>query len=126
MEIVELVDYRYLPLYSRHHLLGCKNYFFIMAATTADYHVHKLLIWPGGEIKVRHALSEKRMGRIKTKPVKLAKDAIRCVVGKFGGSKDNWMSLNEEADDYCTISYDPSIEVRILDEIMWILQRLKL
>jgi hypothetical protein len=66
------------------------------------------------------------MGRIKTKPVKLAKDAIRCVVGQFGGSKDNWMSLKEEADGYCTISYDPSTDVRVMDEIMWILQRLKL
>jgi hypothetical protein len=124
MEIVELNDYRYLALYSRHHLLGCKNYFFILV--TADYRTRGLLIWPGGEIKVRHALSNKRMGRIKTKPVKLAKDAIRCVVGQFGGSKDNWMSLKEEADGYCTISYDPSTDVRVMDEIMWILQRLKL
>ena len=56
----------------------------------------------------------------------LAKDALRCVVGQCGGSRDNWMSLKEEADDYCTLSYDPTIDVRVLDEIMWILKRLKL
>ena len=122
MEIVELNDYRYLALYSRHHLLGCKNYFFLLV--TADYR-REFLIWPGGKIKIRHALSNKRLGRIKTKPVMLTKDAIRCVVGQFGGYKDNWMSLKEEVDDYCTLSYDPTIDVRVLDEIMWILERLK-
>ena len=123
MEIVELDDYRYLPLYFNHHLKGCKNYFFILA--TIEGYSTELLIWPGGEIKVRHAISNKRMGRVKVKPVKLVKDTIRCVIGQFGGP-DNWMILKEEVDDCWSLSYDPSIDIRVMDEIMWILQRLKL
>ena len=123
MEIVEIIDQRYLPLYSNHHLKGCKNYFFILA--TIEGYSSGFLIWPGGEIKVRHALSNKRMGRVEVKPVKLIKDAIRCVIGQFGGP-DNWMTLKEEVDDCWSLSYDPSIDVRVMDEIMWILQRLKL
>lgn len=124
MEIVELDDNRYIALCSRHHLLDCKNYFFILA--TEGYNTHGFLIWPGGEIKVRHALSNKRLGRIKTKSVNLAKDMIRCVIGQFGGSKDNWMSLKADSEDYWTLSYDPTINVRVMDEIMWILSRLKI
>lgn len=120
MKIVELDDPRFLSLYCRNHLLGCKDYFFILA--TADYKTRGLLIWPGGEIKIRHALSNKRLGRIKTKPVMLAKGAIRCVVGQFGGFKDNWMSLKVK-NDYWTLSYYPATatDVRILEEIIWIL-----
>ena len=124
MEIVEIIDQRYLPLYFNNYLKGCKNYFFILA--TMEGYSTELLVWPGGGIKVRRAISNKRMGRIKTKPVKLFKDPIRCVVGQFGGSTSNWMSLKEEADDYCTLRYNPSIDIRVLDEILWILRRLKI
>ena len=119
MEIVELVDPRYFPLNS-HHLKGCKDYFFILAST------REFLIWPGGEIKVRHAFSEKRMGRIKTKPVNLAKDMCRCIVGRFGSETNNWMSITEDTEDYWTLIYSPSINVRIMDEIIGFLSRLKI
>lgn len=68
----------------------------------------------------------KKMGRIRTKNLELTEDPIRCVVGAFGGSKVNWMQLEMFDDDYWTIYYDPSTDVRVMDEIMWILQRLKL
>jgi hypothetical protein len=35
------------------------------------------------------------------------------------------MSLKVE-DDYWTLYYDPAVDVRVLDEIIWILQRLKI
>jgi hypothetical protein len=124
MKIVELDDPRFLPLHCRNHLLGCKNLFYIIAYI-GDSCKH-FLIWPGGEINLQRAVSNKRMGRIKTKPVILDKDSLRCVVGSFGGSKDSWMSLKVEEDDYWTLSYDPATDVRILDEIIWILQRLKI
>ena len=123
MEIVELDDQRYMSCVE-HHLSRCRDYFFIFAII--DYETYNFLIWPGGEIKLFRALSNKRLGRIKTKPVKLAKDMIRCVVGKIGSSKSNRMNICGSSDDYWTLSYNPSINVRTMDEIMRILQRLKI
>jgi hypothetical protein len=65
------------------------------------------------------------MGRVKMKPVNLTEGILRCVVGQFMSS-NNWMTLKEDVDDCWSLSYDPSINVRTMDEIMWILQRLKL
>ena len=70
------------------------------------------------------ACSNKRLGRLKTKEVVLEKDICRCVVGSFGES-GNWMTLREEADDCWTLSYNPATDVKIMDEIMWLLHRLK-
>jgi hypothetical protein len=104
-------------------LLGCKDHFYIIAYigdNSKDF-----LIWPGGEIILQHAVSNKRMGRIRTKSVSLDKDKLHCVIGSYGGPKDSWMSLKVE-DNYWTLYYDPAVDVRVLDEIIWILQRLKI
>ena len=123
MKIVEIIDPRFLSLYSPHHLAGCKDYFHILAIIGRG-ETHKFLVWPGGKITVRHAISNKRLGRLKIKKVVLEKDMCRCIVGSFrdGG---NWMTLKEEADDYWTLSYNPAIDVKIMDEILRLLHRLK-
>ena len=66
------------------------------------------------------------MGRIRTKSLELTKDPIRCVVGAFGGPKVDWMLLDMFDDDYWTIYYDPTVDVRIMDKIVWTLSRLKI
>lgn len=124
MEMVEIVDNRYIPSYTGNYLKGCKGYFYIRV------HMDKItkgfLIWPGGEIKLRHRLSNKRMRKLKINFVSLTRDPCRCVVGRFGGNMNNYMTLGYEAPDYFTLSYDPTIDVRVLDDIMWVLERLKL
>jgi len=123
MKIVEIVDPRFLYLYSSHHLADCKDCFNILA-TTERGETHRFLVWPGGELKIRHMLSNKRLRGLKTKEVVLEKDMCRCVVGSFGES-GNWMTLEEEYEDYWTLRYDPAIDVKIMDEIMKLLCRLK-
>jgi hypothetical protein len=105
-------------------LTGCKDCFHILA-TIGKGETHRFLIWSGGEITVRHAISNKRLGRLKTKEVVLDKDMCRCVVGSFGES-GNWMTLKEEDSDYWTIYYDPTVDIRIMDKIVWTLSRLKI
>jgi len=123
MKIVEIIDPRFLPLYSPHHLAGCRDCFHILA-TIGRGETHRFLVWPGGKITVRHAISNKRLGRLKTKEVVLEENMCRCVVGSFGES-GNWMTLKEEDSDYWTLRYDPAISVKIMDEIMWLLHRIK-
>ena len=124
MKIVEIIDPRFLPLYSPHHLAGCKDCFHILA-TIGRGETHRFLVWPGGKITVRHAISNKRLGRLKTKEVVLEENMCRCVVGSFRGS-GNWMILKEEEhSDYWTLRYDPATDVKIMDEIMWLLHRIK-
>ena len=65
------------------------------------------------------------MGRIGTKSLELTEDPIRCVIGAFGESKVNWMRLEMFNDDYWTI-YVPTVDVRIMDKIVWTLSRLKI
>lgn len=45
------------------------------------------LIWPGGEIKLKRCLSNKRLGNLKIKNVKLSKHPIRTIlnVSRNGG-----------------------------------------
>lgn len=123
MKIVEVIDQRVLPSLCRHHLNGCKNYFFIF---TGGYKPRGFLVWPGGDIRLQHIRSNKKMGRIKTKSLELAKNSIRCVVGTFGGSKVNWMQLEMFDDDYWTIYYDPTVDITTMDKIVWTLSRLKI
>lgn len=123
MELVEIIDQRVLPLFCRHHLNGCKDYFFIF---TGGCKPRGFLAWPGGDIRLQHIRSNKKMGRIRTKSLELTEDPIRCVVGAFGGSKVNWMQLEMFDDDYWTIYYDPTVDVRIMDKIVWTLSRLKI
>jgi hypothetical protein len=123
MKIVEIIDPRFLPLYSPHHLASCKDCFHILA-TIGRGEIHRFLVWPGGKITVRHAISNKRLGRLKTKEVVLEENMCRCVVGSFGES-GNWMTLKEEDSDYWTLRYNPATDVKIMDEIMWLLHRLK-
>lgn len=123
MKIVEIIDPRFLSLYFPHHLAGCKDCFHILA-TIGRGGIHRFLVWPGEELIVRHAISNKRLGRLKTKEVVLEKDMCRCIVGSFGES-GNWMTLKEEDNDYWTLCYNPDINVKIMNEIMWFLSRLK-
>lgn len=122
MEIVELIDKRFLPLYCRHHLKGCKDHFSIFTIINGESRT--FLVWPGGEVKIRHARSNKQMRGVKTKPLRLTKNPVRCLIGSFGGSL-NWMQLDAGGDDYWTIYYDPAMDVRIMDEIKHLLERLK-
>jgi len=122
MKIVEIIDPRFYPLYSPHHLADCKDCFHILA--TIGGGIRRFLVWPGGEFTVRHAISNKRLGRLKTKEVVLEKDMCRCIIGSFGES-GNWMTLKEEDSDYWTLRYNPATDVKIMDEIMWLLHRLK-
>lgn len=125
MEIVEIVDDRFISLYSRKHFLGCNNYFFILANFENSYSLGRFLIWPGGDIKLQRPISNKRLGRLKTKSVSLSKDPIHFVMGKFNKSANDWMHLKVESGHW-SFSYDPSIDVMIIDEIFRILQRLEI
>ena len=124
MEMVEIIDQRFLPLFYRHHLNGYKDYFFIF---TGGYNKSRgFLVWPGGDIRFQHVQSNKKMGRIRTKSLELTEDPIRCVVGAFSGSEVNWMQLEMFDDNYWTIYYNPTVNVRIMDKIVWTLSRLKI
>ncbi len=124
MKIVEIIDPRFLSLYFPHHLAGYKDCFHISATLGIGGGIRRFLVWPGGELIVRHAISNKRLGRLKTKEVVLKKDMCRCIVGSFMES-GNWMTLKEEDSDYWTLRFNPDIDVKIMDEIKWILCRLK-
>ena len=66
------------------------------------------------------------MGRIRTKSLELTEDPIRCVVGAFVGSQVNSMLLEMLDEDYWTTYYHPTVDVRIMDKIVWTLSRLKI
>ena len=123
MEMVEIIDQRVLPLFCGYHLNCFKDYFFIFIS---GYKPRGFLVWPGGDIRLRHVLSNKKMGRIRTKSLELTEDPIRCVIGAFGESKVNWMRLEMFNDDYWTICYNLTVDVRIMDKIVWTLSRLKI
>ena len=121
MEIVELNDSRLFPIiYGRNY--DRKDYYFINARIEGEIRI--FLIWPGGDIKLQRAISNKRLGKSKIKDVKLSKVKCRCLVGSYDEYKDNLMSLVGNNEDPWTLYYSSKLDIRVVDKIMDFFQRL--
>ena len=118
MKIIEIVDPRFNTLYCMTHLRKCKDYYFIETSRHSGF-----LIWTEGEIKIQHAISNKRMGRVKIKELNLYENKVRCVMGIYDTYNNNYLKLNIVDGDYWELSYSPSVSARVMDEITDLLSR---